>query len=111
MHAGVRSTTYLIRKNVEEFLSDKVPSSGFATQYSRVSFSNQRYSDVVRVVARQRKILLTGMWSSALMPVMAVAAIWAWKWRKGERVKLPNFSTMREWIETMTRTMKDAVKR
>ena len=111
MHAGVRSTSYLIRKKVEEFLSNKVPSSGFATQYSRVSFSNQRYSDVVRVVARQKKILLTGMWSSALMPVMGVAAIWAWKWRKGERVKLPNFSTMREWIETMTRTMKDAVGR
>ena len=111
MHAGVRSTTYLIRKKVEEFLSDKVPSSGFATQYSRVSFSNQRYSNVIRVVARQKKMLLAGMWSSALMPLMAVAAVWAWRWRQEERVKLPKFSTMREWIETMTRTMKDAVKR
>lgn len=111
MHAGVRSTTYLIRKKVEEFLSDKVPSSGFATQYSRVSFSNQRYSDIVRVVSRQRTMLLTGMWSSALVPVMAVAAVWAWKWRKGERVNLPKFSSMGKWIETMTRTMKDIVKR
>jgi len=43
MHAGVRSPLYLLRKNIEEFLSDKLPSTGFATQYSRVSFSTQRF--------------------------------------------------------------------
>jgi kynurenine 3-monooxygenase len=102
MHAGVRSTSYLIRKKIEEFLSDKMPSSGFATQYSRVSFSNQRYSDVARVVARQKKILLTGMWSSALVPVLAVAAVWTWVWRKGQRIALPKFSSFRELVETMT---------
>ena len=62
MHAGVRSSLYLLRKKVEEFLSDKVPVSGFATQYSRVSFSNQRYSEVKRVVERQRKVLVRGWW-------------------------------------------------
>jgi kynurenine 3-monooxygenase len=102
MHASVRSTSYLIRKKIEEFLSDKMPSSGFATQYSRVSFSNQRYSDVARVVARQKKILLTGMRSSALVPVLAVAAVWTWKWRKGQRMALPKFSSFRELVETMT---------
>jgi kynurenine 3-monooxygenase len=111
MHAGVRSTTYLIRKKIEEFLSDKVPSSGFATQYSRVSFSNQRYSDVAKVVARQKKILLTGMWSSALVPVMAVAVVWMWKWRRGERITLLKFSSFREWVETVTQGLRRIVKR
>ena len=111
MHAGVRSTTYLIRKNIEEFLSDKMPSSGFATQYSRVSFSNQRYSDVAKVVARQKKILLAGMWSSVLLPVMAVAAIWTWKWRRGERMTLPKFSTFRGWIEKMAQSVKGSFRR
>jgi kynurenine 3-monooxygenase len=111
MHAGVRSTTYLIRKKIEEFLSDKVPSSGFATQYSRVSFSNQRYFDVAKVVARQKKILLTGMWSSVLIPVMAVAAVWMWKRRRGERMTLPKFSSFREWVETVTRSLRGIVKR
>lgn len=111
MHAGVRSTTYLIRKRVEEFLSDKVPSSGFATQYSRVSFSNQRYSEVARVVARQKKILLTGIWSSALIPVLAVAAIWVLKWRNGERMALPKFSKARQWLETSLRSLKSSLGR
>jgi kynurenine 3-monooxygenase len=74
MHAGVRSPTYLLRKKIEEFLSDKVPSTGFATQYSRVSFSNQRYSEVARTVSRQGKILLGGMIGSALLPVLAFTA-------------------------------------
>jgi kynurenine 3-monooxygenase len=111
MHAGVRSTTYLIRKKVEEFLSDKVPASGFATQYSRVSFSNQRYSEVARIVARQKRILLAGMWSSVLVPVITVTAVWAWKWRRGERVSLPKYSTIKEWIETTTRSLKYVVRR
>ena len=111
MHAGVRSTTYLIRKKIEEFLSDKVPSSGFATQYSRVSFSNQRYSNVAKVVARQKKILLAGMWSSVLVPVMAVAAVWTWKWRRGERTTLPKFSTLRDWLKTIGHSITSIVKR
>ena len=111
MHAGVRSTTYLIRKKVEEFLSDKVSASGFTTQYSRVSFSNQRYSEVAHVVARQKRILLAGMWSSVLVPVMAAAAFWAWKWRKGERMSLPKFSTLKVWIETTTQTLRDVIRR
>nr|POF14138.1 kynurenine 3-monooxygenase [Quercus suber] len=45
MHAGVRSPIYLLRKSIEEFLSDKLPSTGFITQYARVSFSTQRYSE------------------------------------------------------------------
>lgn len=75
MHAGVRSPTYLVRKKVEEFLSDKVPWTGFSTQYSRVSFSNQRYSEVRREVARQGSILLQGAVASLFIPLIATA-VW-----------------------------------
>ncbi len=79
MHAGVRSTWYLLRKRVEEFLSDKVPGSGFVTQYSRVSFSNQRYSEVAQAVERQGRVLFRGMVGSALVPVVAGLVWWGWR--------------------------------
>lgn len=82
MHAGVRSPLYLLRKQIEEFLSDKVPSTGFATQYSRVSFSNQRYSEVAQSVSRQGKILARGMLGLAV-PVIAGLAMMAWRLQRG----------------------------
>ncbi|KAK3720118.1 kynurenine 3-monooxygenase, mitochondrial precursor [Vermiconidia calcicola] len=85
MHAGVRSRLYLFRKTVEEFLSDKVPASGFETQYSRVSFSNQRYSEVAEVVERQRKILIRGMVGSLIVPVVGCIAWWASRWQTSGR--------------------------
>ena len=79
MHAGVRSPLYLLRKYVEEFLSDKVPRTGFQTQYARVSFSNQRYSEVVRSVRRQGRILL-----AATLGIVVPGAAWTcwalWRW-------------------------------
>lgn len=82
MHAGVKSPLYLFRKRVEEFLSDKVPSTGFATQYSRVSFSNQRYSEVAEAVGRQGRILLWGMLGFGIGSV-GVLAILAWRTQRG----------------------------
>lgn len=82
MHAGVRSPLYLFRKRVEEFLSDKLPSTGFATQYSRVSFSNQRYSEVAKAVSRQGKVLVRGMMGLAV-PAMGWLAFVAWRWQRG----------------------------
>lgn len=75
MHAGVRSPVHLLRKKVEEFLSDKLPWTGFQTQYSRVSFSNQRYSEVRRAVSRQSRILL-----GSLLGTLTVSAIGAISW-------------------------------
>jgi len=83
MRQGVKSSVTLWRKSIEEFLSDKLPSTGFATQYSRVSFSNQRYSEVAKVVERQKKILLEGMLGGALLPIVGCAVWAAWKWQKG----------------------------
>lgn len=82
MHAGVTNPVYKLRKTVEEFISDKFPSTGFATQYSRVSFSNQRYSEVRKAVERQGRILVRGMVGLALSPAVAWAAWWVWRWRR-----------------------------
>jgi kynurenine 3-monooxygenase len=86
MHAGVRSPVYLLRKTVEEFLSDKMPFTGFATQYSRVSFSNQRYSEVSAAVTRQGKVLATGMISTVLIPAIAWAMFVTTRWQKAEHM-------------------------
>jgi len=85
MHAGVRSPWYLLRKKIEEFLADKVPGTSFATQYSRVSFSNQRYSGVSQAVARQGRLLLAGVLGTMLLPAVSWAAWWTWRWQRTSR--------------------------
>ena len=57
MREGVTSPLYLARKKVEEWLSVRVPWSGFATQYARVSFSDERYDKVIQSVDWQRRVL------------------------------------------------------
>lgn len=104
MHAGVRSYAYLARKKIEEFLSDKVPASGFATQYARVSFSNQRYSEVARVVERQRKILVGGMIGTVLVPLMGWATWWLVLWNRAgrpEKGALKSAWSFRAPVETL----------
>lgn len=59
MSAGVRSPVYRLRKWLEETVSVYLPTVGWSTQYSRVSFGNQRYSEVERATARQGKIMVT----------------------------------------------------
>lgn len=58
MRAGVQSPLYRMRKRIEESISLYVPSLGWSTQYSRVSFENQRYSEVEKAVRQQGRILL-----------------------------------------------------
>lgn len=57
MRSSVRSLAYKARKTLEELLDAWVPRSGVKTQYARVSFSNQRYSEVVRDVGWQGRML------------------------------------------------------
>ncbi|KAI4224457.1 MAG: hypothetical protein LQ349_007239 [Xanthoria aureola] len=59
MSAGVKSPLYRMRKWLEESASLYLPSLGWSTQYSRVSFENQRYSEVEKAVARQGKMIVT----------------------------------------------------
>lgn len=83
MRAGTTSTIVQLRKKIEEFLSDKLPSTGFATQYSRVSFSNQRYSEVIKAVNKQKKILIEGMAVTTVLPVLGLTAWLAMRWYHG----------------------------
>ena len=61
MRSGVVSPIYLVRKFVEETLSLYLPALGWRTQYSRVSFSNERYSEVIAAVRQQGVALLVGL--------------------------------------------------
>lgn len=57
MSSHVQSPLYLLRKSVEEHLNAWFPSLGWATQYSRVSFGNERYSHVKASAKRQQEVL------------------------------------------------------
>lgn len=57
MRSSVTSLSYRARKWLEEHIDIYFPNSGWATQYSRVSFGNERYSDVELAVRKQSRIL------------------------------------------------------
>lgn len=78
MRSDVQSPVYRLRKAVEERLSVWLPGLGIATQYSRVSFGNERYSVVDKVVQKQGKVLLAGM-TSALVATMGWVGWLAWR--------------------------------
>jgi kynurenine 3-monooxygenase len=89
MRDSVTSPVYKLRKYVEETLDKWLPGLGWATQYSRVSFSNMRYSEVSKRSARQKKVLLflfalLGMLGG--VGLKAVAARW-WKGGGGARYR------------------------
>ncbi|KAJ5467452.1 hypothetical protein N7475_005204 [Penicillium sp. IBT 31633x] len=79
MRAGVKSPLYKLRKTVEETIDRHFPFFGWKTQYARVSFSNQRYSEVVEAVQNQSQILGLGL-SGALIAVVGVVSILMWKY-------------------------------
>lgn len=66
MRASVTSPFYRVRKYIEESLDKYLPSLGWATQYSRVSFSNMRYSEVIQK-SRRQQLILTWVLRSAVL--------------------------------------------
>ncbi|CBX95171.1 similar to kynurenine 3-monooxygenase [Plenodomus lingam JN3] len=74
MASDVKKPLYLLRKWIEEQLYVYAPSLGWATQYSRVTFSNMRYSEVRLATQRQAQIL-NGLVGFALAS-MAGSAFW-----------------------------------
>lgn len=74
MRAGVQSPLYKTRKWIEDRIHLYMPSLGWNTQYSRVSFDNQRYSEVEKAVQRQGRILL-GMLGICLVGLGGFAGI------------------------------------
>ncbi|PVH83951.1 FAD/NAD(P)-binding domain-containing protein [Cadophora sp. DSE1049] len=59
MRASVISPLYKARKYLEEHLSIWLPGLGWRTKYSRVSFGNERYGEVVRSDERQGRLLMS----------------------------------------------------
>lgn len=57
MASDVKKPLYLLRKWIEETLYIYAPKAGWATQYSRVTFSNMRYSEVQAATQRQARFL------------------------------------------------------
>lgn len=75
MRADVTDPVYRLRKAVEEKLSLWFPGLGWATQYSRVSFGNMPYDEVIRRGKHQGKVL--GWWMGGLLGVGGIGAGWA----------------------------------
>ncbi|RYP63114.1 hypothetical protein DL770_009454 [Monosporascus sp. CRB-9-2] len=97
MRASVLSPTYRLRKVLEEFMSVHVPSLGWHTKYSRVSFGNERYSEVVTKSDRQGKILLRGL--GGLMAVFCIVAYGLYLRQQRSRPQLSIFQSV---IRTIT---------
>ncbi|RYO98011.1 hypothetical protein DL765_010963 [Monosporascus sp. GIB2] len=97
MRASVLSPTYRLRKVLEEFMSVHVPSLGWHTKYSRVSFGNERYSEVVTKSDRQGKILLRGL--AGLMTLFCIGAYGLYVRKQRSR---PPVSIFRSVIRAIT---------
>jgi kynurenine 3-monooxygenase len=80
MSSHVQSPLYLLRKSVEEHLNAWFPRLGWATQYSRVSFGNERYSEVQASAKRQQSIL-TRVGTAILGGTVGLAIFFAIKLR------------------------------
>lgn len=74
MASDVKKPLYLLRKWIEEQLYFHLPSAGWATQYTRVTFTNMRYSEVHQAAQRQAKIL-NGVVGLTLATVLG-SAVW-----------------------------------
>jgi kynurenine 3-monooxygenase len=81
MRADVISPSYLARKWLEEKISVWIPSLGWKTKYSRVSFGNERYSDVIRRSERQGRLLVMGLLGFVAGPVVVGGLVWWGRWR------------------------------
>lgn len=77
MRAGVLSPAYRLRKRLEEGLSVWLPALGWQTKYSRVSFSNERYSEVIARSEHQGRIIVRALYGSVGLPLL-VGAAWVW---------------------------------
>lgn len=79
MRSGVKSPLYKLRKAIEETIDLRLPFLGWKTQYARISFSNQRYSEVVQAVQHQSEVLGIGL-SSVLVAGLGALSVLLWKY-------------------------------
>ena len=79
MRSSVTTPLYKWRKWIEERLDKYVPSWGWATQYARVSFTNMRYSNVIKRSKSQKHTLTVFLVAAAAIGTTAsLAGVWWW---------------------------------
>ncbi|RDW75917.1 hypothetical protein BP5796_06738 [Coleophoma crateriformis] len=91
MRASVISPVYKFRKWMEELLSVYVPSLEWKTKYARVSFGNERYSEVVRKSERQGKLLLRGLLGLVAGPVVIGGLVALFRWKRNFKGFVPGW--------------------
>jgi kynurenine 3-monooxygenase len=100
MRASVVSPLYRLRKWMEERMSVYLPSIGFQTKYSRVSFENQRYSEIVRQSERQGRLLMISLVGGLTGPVV-LGGFLAWRrWSRGDSSP-ERFVGWRGWLDAL----------
>ncbi|ROV89127.1 hypothetical protein VSDG_08878 [Cytospora chrysosperma] len=95
MRASVLSPAYRLRKFLEESLSKYLPSLGWQTKYSRVSFSNERYSEVIARSEYQGKMLMRVFGAAVGTPLVAGSVL---LWFKYRRVIETGVKGVVEWV-------------
>lgn len=103
MRSSVRSPLYRLRKWVEERSGLWFPQLGWSTQYARISFSNEPYSEVQKQVRRQGMILSILLLVSSLGAMTTIAgAVW-WIRRRREN---GTRSLIGWWYQTLRNILK-----
>lgn len=106
MRVLVLSLSYWFRKWLEEQLSVWLFGLGWQMKYLRVSFGNERYSEVVRKSEYQGRVLmrvlmglLFGVLGGLLVVVGVVMVVWYWRVVDvGLRVVMGNVDSMVEYM-------------
>ena len=83
MRASVISPLYKARKYLEEHLSIWLPGLGWRTKYSRVSFGNERYGEVVRSDDGQGRLLMGLLGIAGAGGMVGLVGVVAWVARVG----------------------------
>ncbi|KAB5584909.1 hypothetical protein GE09DRAFT_8061 [Coniochaeta sp. 2T2.1] len=96
MRASVLSPLYRLRKSLEETMSVYFPSLGWQTRYARVSFGNERYSEVVAMTDYQGKMLVRGFMGAVALPVLAGGALLWLRWYR--KVAQNDLGELLRWL-------------
>ncbi|EPE04465.1 kynurenine 3-monooxygenase [Ophiostoma piceae UAMH 11346] len=106
MRASVLSPSYRLRKYLEERLSVHVPWLGWQTKYARVSFGNERYSEVVEKSEFQGRVLLGGLVGAVGLPVLTgliVLLRWRLAGARGSNVLGTQLRGLFGWVASIWR--------
>ncbi|KAH8199395.1 hypothetical protein TruAng_006439 [Truncatella angustata] len=81
MRLSQKSTLKYLRRKVEETLQARLPSAGWATLYSRVAFSSERFTAIQDKDTRQSKILAWLLYGSTALICGLVAPTAMFNWQ------------------------------